>query len=108
MIQLINTGSGGGGGGNVTELLTPGTLGQTFADLAGGASVTIPAGAYRVTVWNTGVVNITVAGAPVAPGEKWEVQKEENRSTTKVDFCPSVAIVVPSGGAAQYQVITPS
>jgi len=108
MIQLIPVGSGGGGGGgNVTELLTPGTMGQTFQDVLSG-SYNVPSGSYRVTVWNTGLVNITVNTQSLAPGEKWEVQAFENRSTTKIDFCPDVAIVVPAGGAAQYQVLTPS
>lgn len=108
MIQLFVPGSGGGGGGgNVTELLNPGTLSAAFQDLGAG-SVTVPAGAYKVTVWNTGVLNITVAGATVAPGEKWEIEARENRSTTKFDLCPSVAIVVPANGAAQYQTVNPS
>lgn len=108
MIQLIPVGSGGGGGGgNVTELLTPGTLGQTFQDVASG-SYNVAAGAHRVTVWNTGLLDISVNTQPVAPGEKWEIESRENRATTKIDFCPAVDIVVPAGGAAQYQVITPS
>lgn len=107
MIQLFVPGGGSGSGGAVTEALPANTLGQTFADLSEG-SITVPAGAYEVTVWNTGTTNITVAGATVAPGEQWKIASRENRSTTRTDFCPSVAIVVPAGGAAQYQVITPS
>lgn len=109
MIQLINVGSGGGGGGggNVTELLNPGILGIQANDVGPGTT-NVAAGAYKIVVWNTGVVAITVGGISLGSGEKWEAEACENRATSKFDLCPSVAIVVPANGAAQYQVTRPS
>lgn len=98
---------GSGGGGEVTELLEADTLSQTFVALGPGTT-NIPAGAYRVRVYNTGLENITANGATVPIGESWLIEYHENRATTRVDFCPAVAVVVPAGGNAGYQAEFPS
>lgn len=84
-----------------------GTMQDSFASVGVG-SYNISAGAYSVSVYNEGVIAITVNGDSVAPGEKWELKAFSNDNTQKVDFCPAVTIIVPVGGAAKYQVYLPS
>ncbi|NUO00998.1 MAG: hypothetical protein HUU01_10330 [Saprospiraceae bacterium] len=106
MIAIVNGGAGGGGG-DVTELLTPGTMQPVFDNLADGTH-TITAGAYRLRVYNAGLTDITANGATVYPGETWQVEARENRTTTKFDLCPEVEIIIPPGGTASYQAEYPS
>lgn len=106
-LQQFGVLGGGGGGGDVTELLEADTLSQTFVNITAGTT-NIPAGAYHVRVYNTGLEPITANGATVPIGQTWEINYRENRATTRVDFCPAVAIVVPAGGNAGYQVEFPS
>lgn len=105
--QGISNGSGGGSGGDVTLELNAATQQQQWAAVGAG-SVNIPAGAYTVRVWNTGLENITVNGAPVPPGEEWRVDVQYNFVTSRQDFCPVVDIIVPTDGQASYQVLQPS
>lgn len=98
---------GSGGSSEVTELLEADTLSQTFVNITAGTT-NIPAGAYHVRVYNTGLEPITANGATVPIGQTWEIAYRENRSTTRVDFCPAVAVVVPAGGNAGYQAEFPS
>lgn len=106
MIIGVN-GSAGGGGSDVSVTLEPGTLSQTFANLAPGAT-NILAGAYEIRLYNAGLENITANGVTVFPGETWTISARENFVTQKLDFCPLVAVVVPAGGAASYQAEYPS
>jgi len=108
MIQLINPALGSVSGSlNVTETLAQNTMGMSWAAVGTGTT-NVPAGAYRVRVFNTGLENIAVNGATVPPAEMWEVEARENRVTGRLDLCPAVTIVVPADGQASYQAETPS
>lgn len=68
----------------------------------------ISAGKYRVRIHNTGLVNITVNGDTVQPGERWEAQAYNNPNTQKIDLTPAVTIIVPANGSANYMWEGPS
>lgn len=108
MIAIVNGGTGGGGGGGeVTELLTAGTMSQVFENLVDGIH-NIAAGAYHIRLYNSGLTDITANGVTVYSGDTWEIDFRENRAVTRVDFCPSVEVVIPVGGFATYQAEYPS
>ena len=93
---------------SVTEYLTPDNSGGDYQEVTAG-TYNIAAGAYHVKVRNSGISgDITVNGDTVTPGQYWEARAWENRNTSRLDLCPAVEIVVPSGGRATYQTITPS
>lgn len=96
--------------GDITASITPYTSGTQVQDYQAVTSGTynIPAGKYRVTVYNSGVEDITVNGDLVPTGEVWEAQAEANPATQKYDLTPAVEIVVPAGGNASYTTRTPS
>ncbi|MBX2927011.1 MAG: hypothetical protein KF852_04185 [Saprospiraceae bacterium] len=106
--MIVSIPPGGSGGGEVTELLAANTMQQTFGNIAANTTENIAAGAYRIRVYNAGLEDITVNGVTVFPGEYWTIEARENRSTTRFDLCPAVAVAVPVGGAASYQVERPS
>lgn len=92
----------------VTEPLTPDNSGGDYQEVTAG-TYNIAAGAYHVKVRNSGISgNITVNGDTVTPGNQWEARAWENRNTGRLDLCPAVTVVVPSGGRATYQTVTPS
>lgn len=106
MIQLINTGTGGGGT-VVIEPATPGVL-DTQTDQLEPGTTNIPAGAYDVTVYNTGLVDITVAGETLYPNDAKRYESRLNHVNNVQDFTPAIAVVVPAGGSGYYVANYPS
>lgn len=93
---------------NITETLTSGITGGEYEEVTDG-NYDIAAGAYRVTVINIGIMGtVTVNGDTLSPNIPWEKKAQENRSTSKLDLCPAVNVVVSGGGRASYQTDTPS
>jgi hypothetical protein len=98
--------SGGGGGGST--IYAANTLTTDRQELVGPVTENIAAGAYRVSVRNTGLENITVNTDVVPPNGLWEVEMEFNKTNSRQDFCPAVQIEVPAGGDCAYSAVFPS
>lgn len=96
--------------GDITASIEPYTAGIQVSDYQAVTAGThnVASGKYRVTVYNTGVENITVNGDLVPTGEVWVSQAEANPVTQKFDLTPAVEIIVPAGGNASYTSISPS
>lgn len=107
LVPLIDVTSSGGGGIGTT-LANPGTLIPNSGEVLAGNSFNLPAGAYKATVWNTGLEDITVGGVTVPPGKKEEQEHAYNKTTNRQDFTTSLLIVVPAGGHATYLAQYPS
>lgn len=93
-----------GGGGAVVA----GTLSYIREVLDTPGTTSIPAGAYKILVINTGLKKITVDGRDIPPGENFELEKSFNHVSRKQDFCPAVDIVIPADGVCSYLTIFPS
>lgn len=107
-VQLIDvTASAGGGGGSLPA--TAGNMVPDFGTVNGGDSFTVPAGAYKVTVWNEGLKNITVDGDTKTPGSQpYVLEYAVNKTNNTQDFTPAIQIDVPAGGQARYLAYRPS
>lgn len=104
-IDIISTIGGGGGGGTV---YTAGAIIPTHVSTETPGTYNIAAGAYKISVYNAGTVDITVDGDTVPPGERWELEHAINKVDSIQDYCPAVAIVVPADGAVTYSAWHPS
>lgn len=96
--------------GDITASITPYTAGVQVQDYQAVTAGTynIASGKYRVTVYNSGVEDITVNGDLVPTGEMWMAEAMDNPATQKIDFTPAIEIIVPAGGNASYSTISPS
>lgn len=96
--------------GDITANITPYTLGTQVQDFqaVGEGTHNVASGKYRVTVYNSGVYDITVNGDLVPTGEIWVAQAEANPATQIFDLTPDIEIIVPASGNASYTTISPS
>ena len=109
MVQLINPSEIQTGDLSVTlPPATAGTMQTSTNQIPSDSSVTIPAGAYSISIHNTGLEEITVNGFKVEPNDAYRLHSEYNEVTNRRDFCPAVVIVVPAGGDAYYVTYRPS
>lgn len=93
----------GGGGG----VYGTGTQTQDFQSVTEG-TYDIPPDQYLVKVYNTGVLDITVNGDTVKPGDPWESRAFSNPNTRILDLTPAIQIIVPLNGSASYNINGPS
>ncbi|MEL6142956.1 MAG: hypothetical protein AAFU67_15210 [Bacteroidota bacterium] len=90
---------------------TANTLQLIGGSVVGGAlgdSITIPLGAYEVTVHNVGLTDIQVGGATLGPDDSKTIKGRENPTNNRFDFTPAITIVVPQDGKAYYEGERPS
>lgn len=108
MIQLINTADLSGLSVSVAAF-DSGTQTSDYGAVDDTDSpVFIPAGKYRVKVYNEGLTNITVNGDTVPPANEVEFLAFNNSATQKTDLTPEITITIPAGGEASYSWVGPS
>ncbi len=107
-IQLIDTvvATGGGGGGSLPA--APGTMIPEDGIIPEDTTQVILPGAYKVTVWNTGLTDITVNNKTYPPGQSFMLEFAINKTNNKQDFTPTITVEVPTGGEANYIAYRPS
>lgn len=77
---------------------------------AAGAAITLPAGAYSISIRNTSpnFAAITVNGETVSVNGLWDAEAHINYINNIQDFVQQVDIVIPPGGEIWYKAAYPS
>jgi len=90
-----------------TAAFTSGTQTNDFQSVEAG-TYNVASGKYKVSVYNDGLMNITVNGDTVKPSSEWIAEAVSNTQTKKFEYTPAVVIVVPANGSATYSWNGPS
>lgn len=100
----IIAGQSGGGGGAMTKINRDATKERRFNK---SSDVTIPAGWFFVDVMNRGLLNITINGEIVPPGDRWNSEEKIDYALLRQELGLELIIQISGGAEAAIHVCYP-